>query len=306
MSEKPDGPDATPLHELTSKLAELGKILDGTSQQVVEYLVGRQSKTSPDDEAGGGGLLSEKLDALVEKIDKWAANGPRHGSTADASPADAPSEETLEAAVEPLREKIDRIGDGIGQQLSALTEGIQRLEGSVEGGMRGLSELLRPCEPEPEPAGSGPASSGDWQRIIFGPELAEHPELEFQRQQLLTGLMEGDPGACSLIGQLLVFRSALTEKMPPLLKEIGEAYYRWQPKSGPGAVKMEEVLAAWLQETVQEAGIANTIELVHPGERFDSARHAAVSRGVEVTEVHGWIVLRDNGRVYMKASVSAK
>jgi len=302
MSDKPDGPDATPLHELTSKLAELGKILDGTSQQVVEYLVGRQSKTAEGDEAGGGGLLSEKLDALVEKIDKWAANRP----AADESPAEAPSDETLKAVVEPLREKIDRIGDGIGQQLSALNEEIQRLEGSVEGGMRGLSELLRPSEPEPEPASSGPASSGDWQRIIFGPELAEHQELEFQRQQLLTGLMEGDPGACSLIGLLLVFRSALTEKMPPLLKEIGEAYYRWQPKSRPGAAKMEEVLAAWLQETVQDAGIANTIELVHPGERFDSARHAAVSRGVEVTEVHGWIVLRDNGRVYTKASVSAK
>jgi hypothetical protein len=50
----------------------------------------------------------------------------------------------------------------------------------------------------------------------------------------------------------------------------------------------------------------NTIELVHPGERFDATRHNASTRGVEITEVHGWIVLRDNGKVYTKANVTVR
>ena len=66
---------------------------------------------------------------------------------------------------------------------------------------------------------------------------------------------------------------------------------------------METTLVAWITETLQDAGIPNNIELVHPGERFDSTRHTATSRGVEITAVRGWIVVRDNGRVYTKALV---
>jgi len=72
--------------------------------------------------------------------------------------------------------------------------------------------------------------------------------------------------------------------------------------------KMETALAAWLKETCAEAGIANIIELGNPGERFDSTRHTASTRGggVEITEVLGWIVLRDNGKVYTKATVAVR
>ncbi|MHC4179050.1 MAG: hypothetical protein ACYSWU_16170 [Planctomycetota bacterium] len=152
----------------------------------------------------------------------------------------------------------------------------------------------------------GPPAGTDWQRALLGSELADDPGLDFHRQQLLSGVLQADPGACSLLGQLLVFRSARTDKMPPLLKDIGEAYYRWQPKSRPGSNPMETALVAWLKETMQDAGIANCIELVEPGERFDSTRHTASSRGVEITEVRGWIVLRDNGKVYTKASVGVR
>jgi hypothetical protein len=151
-----------------------------------------------------------------------------------------------------------------------------------------------------------PLAGDDWQRALLGSDLAEYPGLDFQRQQLLAGVSQGDPGACSLLGQLLIFRSAAADKMPPLLKDIGEAYYRWQPKTRPGANPMEKALSGWLKEALQGVGIANTIELVEPGERFDSARHTASTRGVEITEVRGWIVLRDNGKVYTKASVAVR
>ena len=122
----------------------------------------------------------------------------------------------------------------------------------------------------------------------------------------MSGVLQGDSGSLSLAGQLLLFQSATPEKLPSLLKELGEAYYRWHLKTTPVTNKFEQELVAWLQRKCEEEGIPNTIELVHPGERFDSSRHTASGRGVEITEVNGWIVLRDNGKVYTKASVTVK
>ena len=132
------------------------------------------------------------------------------------------------------------------------------------------------------------------------------PELAGMRQQFLMDVLRNHAGAVALAGQLFLFHSSPVERLPQLLKEIGEAYYRWQPKSQPGESPVEKALAAWLQKACEDAGIHNTIELVHPGERFDAARHNAASRGVEISEVYGWIVLRDNGKVYTKAAVAVR
>ena len=109
-------------------------------------------------------------------------------------------------------------------------------------------------------------------------------------------MLSGEPAACSLAGQLLVFRSSPAEKMPTLLKDVGEAFYRWQPRTAPKPSEMERALVAWLQQDLRPGGSIQHDRVVHPGERFDSARHNATERGVEITEVLGWIVLRDNGR----------
>ena len=169
------------------------------------------------------------------------------------------------------------------------------------GNRPGATSLKRPW-----PGVSGRASTADWEKAILGAALAEHAALDFQRQQLIRGVLDGDRAACTLAGQLLVFQSAPAERMPQLLKDIGEAYYRWQPKTRPGSNPMEQALVAWLKSVCEKAGIGNTIELVHPGERYDSTRHTATTRGVEITEVGGWIVLRDNGKVYTKANVAAQ
>ena len=131
------------------------------------------------------------------------------------------------------------------------------------------------------PTGSGRSWATSWRASR---------SLAFQRSQLLGGVLEGNAAARALAGQLLVFRAAPAERLPPLLKEIGEAFYRWQPKTRPDDSPFEESLAAWLQRTCEAAGLHNTIELVHPGERFDAARHNASSRGVEIAEVLGWVV----------------
>jgi len=323
---------ADELQPLTDRLREIRQLLEGTSERVLAYLMDRKAKANaspPDD--GRLGQLAEKIEALAEKLDRLptapAAAAESSGITPPTIPAD---DDGLKAALEPVQEKlgqIDRklqslseqtsgaaanaiipmlteIRDGVYQQAGALAGEIRQFQQRVEAGLQQLDGLLRP--EEPDPSATAPAGSADWQRVILGPELTERSELDFQRQQLLNGVLDGEPGACSLAGQLLVFQSATVEKMPPLLKEIGEAYYRWQPKTQAGSNPMEKALVAWLKKTCEDAGIFNTIELVHPGERFDSTRHTATARGVEITEVLGWIVLRDNGKVYTKASVAVK
>ena len=323
-----------PLEELTSQLGKLGQLLDRTNEQVVAYLVHRESQAAAGGDDDAVGQLTERIDSLAEKLDQLVATGPSRDAPAEPPAAKAPDEraadeQALASAVRPLQEKLDQLdaklssiggaaappdasltaavghlGNEIHQHTQTVAGTVAQLQQRLDAGFQYVLEQLRP--PEPDQSDAGPTSSAEWQRIVLGAQLAEHPGLDFQRQQLLGGLVDGDPGACSLIGQLLVFRSTTSEKRPALLKEIGEAYYRWQPKAAGGSNPMETALVGWLKETMQEAGISNTIELVHPGERFDSTRHTAASRGVEIAEVRGWIVLRDNGKVYTKANVAVR
>jgi len=254
------------LGQLCARLGQLGVLLSQTNQQVLAYLVEQQSNSS-------GPMANDRATvALAEKIDGFSEKLGQ-----------------LDAKLERLAERLAP------QQPDQLAEPAP-------------APVCGPVIGPPGATGVTPVSlaGDDWQRALLGSDLAEYPGLDFQRQQLLAGVSEGDAGACSLLGQLLIFRSAAADKMPPLLKDIGEAYYRWQPKTRPGSSPMEKALAAWLKEALQDVGIANTIELVEPGERFDSTRHTASTRGVEITEVRGWIVLRDNGKVYTKANVAVR
>ena len=294
------------LEQLCAGLDQLGGLLNQANRQVLEYLIDRETKTAAANDRTIA-ALAEKINGLGKKLGqsevKLASPGQPapSGSSQDASGA-APAE----------------FCSSVNQQFAALADGVKQLQQHLDTKLDELADRLHPQPPEPieqpqEPAPApvvgpvvGPPAGGDWQRALLGGDLAAQSGLGSQRQELLTGVLQGDPGACSLVGQLLIFRSARTDKMPPLLKDIGEAYYRWQTKSRPGSDPMEQALVAWLKETMQDAGIANTIELVEPGERFDSTRHTASSRGVEITEVRGWIVLRDNGKVYTKANVAVR
>lgn len=316
--------EADLLAELVGQLGRLGQSLDQLQGRIVEYLARRPTPAAADREVIAA--LMERIEAIGEQFDRLLPPTP----AVEPAP-EAAGEETLRGLVSPILERLDRlesdcksiasrpagdvpddtvasslreIRDAIQEQLVALADGMRHLEEQLARGLQGLEEKLRGEEQEQAASGASPGS--DWQRAILGPRLADYAGLDFQRQRLLNGVLEGNRDACSLVGQLLAFRAAPAERMPPLLKELGEAYYRWQPKTGPGSDKMEQALIACLQATMQEAGMANTIEVVHPGQRFDAARHKASAPGVEITGVHGWIVLRDNGKVYTKAAVSVK
>jgi len=319
--------DADQLRQLASHLCNLGQeLLEQTKEQVTAYLYDRASQ------AKTGTADDRTLAALGKKIDDLAARltEPPTAEAAEVKPSDAPPTDTpdapapspgvVQSLLHPLLEQLTRIdakvnamsgqtADHVQEKLAPLLmqlgDRLNQQFGAIIEGMQNLVQQVAPQQPE-EPITAPPASMADWQCALLGADLAEKPGLEACRSRLLEGVLQGDEGACALVGQLLTFRSAMTDKMPPLLKDLGEAYYRWQPKTRPGSDPMETALVGWLRETMQDAGISNTIELVHPGERFDSTRHNAATRGVEITEVRGWIVLRENGKVYTKAAVAVQ
>ena len=299
----PAGSDALEFEVLTRQLDKLRELFEQASQRIAAYLVRRESQAAAPVGALDADLLRERIEALAEKVDGLAAAAARAAPGAGQSPG--MSEQALRSLLQPIQkglEAIDRQGAALAQAIRQAQEQAGQGMRQLDEGMQRLAELLSPPQAAPAPA-PPTVSSSDWERAILGPDLAAHPALAFQRQQVLDGILEGNPGACSLAGQLLVFQSSPAERLPQLLKDIGEAYYRWQPKISPGTTPIEEALVAWLQKSCEAVGINNAIELVHPGERFDTARHAAATRGVEITEVLGWIVLRDNGKVYTKAQV---
>lgn len=315
--------------ELAATLDRLGKVLHETNRQVVDYLATRELRL--------GGLEGDMVRHLTDQVDGIAARleGLRgsadHAVSAGPSGGPAGREAGLADAVKPIEQRLARVeatilawaedaakragldqarSEEIGQLAQHIDQQEQSLNGALghvwqrlDDGLRELVGLLRPTQEEPS---GTPVGSQEWQKALLGAELASHPELSGMRDQFLAELLQGDEGAQALAGQLLVFRSTSMEKMPQLLKDVGEAYYRWRPKVRPGAASMERALAAWLEAECDGAGIGNRIELVDPGERFDATRHNATARGVEITEVLGWIVLRDNGRVYTKATVAVR
>jgi hypothetical protein len=144
---------------------------------------------------------------------------------------------------------------------------------------------------------------GNWSQIIFGDALKVDPGIASLSGTLLKDVYAGVDDAIGLLGNLLSFRAADAERKPKLLKDIGETFYLWKPQ---GDERVREPLITWIHALLDKAGINNRIEVVQLGDRYDMQRHNAKERGVEVYAVSGWVVLRDNGKVYSKANVSVR
>ena len=158
-----------------------------------------------------------------------------------------------------------------------------------------------------EPSAAFDNDDQDWLRVMLGPSLHGNPRIGKPIHWLEDNVLANNGDALLLVGQLLVFRFASSDRKPTLLKDVGEAFYRCFPKTLDARDPFEEELVDWLRQHCEEAGLPNSIELVHPGERFDATRHSPLERGgVEVAEVLGWVVLRDGGRVFSKASVQTR
>lgn len=249
--------------------------------------------------AGSDTLILPLFEGIARKLDELDQAIRRVPTTAAPAGPAAPPPEALGEPIRQLQASLARQEETFGAAL-------HHIYARMEAGFSEVGQLLQPPAPPAEETPELPAGIADWQRVILGEELCGNPALSGDCLQLITGVLHGQYEARALAGQLLVFQSAATEKMPTLLKDIGEAYYRWQPKTRPGTGKFEGALVDWLQRTCDSAGIPNTIEIVNPGERFDTGRHNSNGRGVEVTQTLGWVVLRDNGKVYTKALVEVR
>ncbi|MCY2987398.1 MAG: hypothetical protein NTY19_05970 [Planctomycetota bacterium] len=211
----------------------------------------------------------------------------------------------------------ERLANDFGQASSAGTESsdrLARLEHAVSELGRQIAALTERMTPT---ASAMPVSVSDpfdglgsrveiWERMILGDDLCGLPDLDAYRREFLAEIIAGTSAARALAGQLLLIQSALVEQIPELLRPVGEAYYRWRPRTSADDDPLEKALAQWLNRLAAAAGLPNSIHPVRFGERFDSSRHVAAGRGNEIISIHGWVVLRDNHRVYTKANVSVK
>ncbi len=148
---------------------------------------------------------------------------------------------------------------------------------------------------------SGGGDGGNWSQIVFGEQLSVDPAVSYLSGTLISDVHAGDNDAVGLMGHLMDFRSAALERKPKMLKDIGESFYRWKPTDD---ATLRDALIVWLHAVLDSIEIGNRIAIVQVGDRYDMQRHNAKERGVEVSDVFGWIVLRENGKVYSKASVS--
>jgi hypothetical protein len=146
-------------------------------------------------------------------------------------------------------------------------------------------------------------AGGDWSKIIFGDLLHTLPATAGLSGALLADVFADDGDAICLMGQLLGFRVANAERMARLSKELGEAFYRWRPTSDAACLN---ALIAWVEAMMARRGLENKIEIVQIGDRYDMQRHNAKERGVEICDVFGWVILRENGKVFSKANVSVR
>ena len=257
-------------------------------------------------EATPAGSLDQAFRVLLEPINQTLVRIER---AVTCPPATAGVErgrtiaEPAPAAPEPLRD-------------ATAAELFRRLE-RLQTSLRYLCEQLA-LEPEsclpiealpPEPASEtrgGQAATG-WEQIVLDDQFATEPKQANSRQRFLRDVWQGNAAARILAGQLMIIRAAEQSELPEMLRHVGEAYYRWCPRTvDTPQDPLEPALAQWLNQRVQKAGLPNSIQLVQPGERFDSTRHNATSRGVEVIEVGGWVVLRDRTKVYTRANVTLR
>ncbi len=245
------------------------------------------------------GLLSRVEDVLSRLEDRVGTNAPV---------SDREDVQDFHDKLVELPQQIEVLGQSILRELDHRLESLETMMTEVGQEMKTHlaehNEIGEPAAPQAETVDE----QGDqqWERCLLGDELCQNPELADVRRKLLDDVLSGVAEARALVGQVMLVQSVSAEQMPELMRSVGEAYYRWQPRTILGDEPLELVLASWLTERAQMLGLGNKIELVRTGTRFDASRHLASERGVEITAVHGWVVVRNTGKVYTRASVSVK
>lgn len=237
--------------------------------------------------------VRQDLSILYYRIFPEEAAEPPAAATSEPRPdATASSGTRPPAADDPSREVADDAGGfDVRQAAAAAAEQIGEL-------FQGATRAAQTATP------AGPDASTVLEQAVFPEPLRDHAPITPDRQQLLADLLAAGPDAVNLAGCLMIAQAADAERLPVLLKDLGEAYYRWRPRGDQD--RFRDALTQWLESRCAALGTNNRIEIVRAGDRFDSKRHNARQAGIEIAGVHGWIVLRENGKVYTKANVAVR
>ncbi|QEH32065.1 hypothetical protein OJF2_05340 [Aquisphaera giovannonii] len=232
------------------------------------------------------------LAAQLGRIQEAVAADIGEGSEAGEAPSAA---EAIRASLARIEAKIDDLSGRLGAPPAAPTA--LPAEDS-----RSRSESGPSASPGPEENNS----AAGWGRVILGDDLWAEPEIASDRARLLDQFLDREPAACSFAAQLLLFQCAPPARRSLMMKDLGEAYYQWQPQLDDGVMPLEVALARWAAGLCEAAGLGHRIELVRPGSRFNPQQHRSLDRGVEVLRALGWVVLREDGSVFQKASVNVR
>ena len=326
------------LSEIASSLDKINGLMDEAKKQLTNHLLQEEKKASaaPAESAPVDlSPLKSMIQSVLTRLDEMGSKiGQSSGVSEGAPNPNAAAKQDVAEAVTHVSGLFDTQNHNLQVAFNALdskiTDAVNYLVANLKGSAPAqpvaatpVAEAPKPApapQPEPQPAPqqhapviqtmvnkvTGGISRDQLMKIILGQELCANGSLSVYRDELLDGFLRGDRASAGLIGSMIEFQSSTPERMPRLLQDIGEAYYRWHPKRGQGADQFERALAHYVCALCEANGIKNTIELVETGQRFDSGRHNSNSRGVEITEVKGWVVLRDNGKVYTRAAVEVQ
>ena len=327
------------LSEIASSLDKINGLMDEAKKQLTNHLLQEEKKATAAPAASAPVDLSPlktMIQSVLTRLDEMGSKiGQSSGVSAGASNPNAAAKQDVAEAVTHVSGLFDTQNHNLQVAFNALdskiTDAVNYLVANLKGSTAPAQsaatapvvEAPKPApapQPEPQPAPqqhtpviqtmvnkvTGGISRDQLMKIILGQELCANGALSVYRDELLDGFLRGDRASAGLICAMIEFQSSTPERMPRLLQDIGEAYYRWHPKRGQGADPFERALAHNVCAVCEANGIKNTIELVETGQRFDSGRHNSNSRGVEITEVKGWVVLRDNGKVYTRAAVEVQ
>ncbi len=150
-----------------------------------------------------------------------------------------------------------------------------------------------------------------WRAAALGDELVNDASSRAHCDELVHDLLNGQSLAVSLLGHWMTFRAASPDRLPLLMRQIGEAYYAWRPReqSGPSEEDgLELALVRAMNARCERASVRNRVELIRQNTRFDPVRHEpdGGSGGTTVVAVRGWLVLKADNSVFYRAKVSVR
>lgn len=272
----------------------------GQLGQVQEKLASRSDSGDEHPAAHPGSGTAEVIQSLSRIEQKL--NGLADVLASTPSPIESRAEVLPLPHLEPLQQQ----GDAILAIVSDLDSKLERLIAAAERPAREQEFASAVVVPGNSAKTGEPGHDQKWAQVLLGDELWSNADLAADCVRLIEGFLRRDEAVCTLSANLLLFQSSPPERLPHLMKDLGEAYYRWQPKLGDRVMPFEAALSSWAVKCGEAAGVRNRIEFVRPGSRFNPQQHKATDRGVEITQALGWIVLREDGSVFQKASVAVK